>query len=303
MRIALKALSYPDLNTKKTYKIQRKFTVAAHPYIKPLHELWDHTITVGDRVIPVRVFPPGKDTERVGVLVFFHGGGWVIGNIDSYTSVCSTMARETGRLVVSVDYRLAPEYQFPAAPEDCYAVTREIFAAAPILDVEREDIALIGDSAGGNLAAAVSLMARDRGEFLPAKQILLYPAVSGDHGRSSPYPSVAENGDGFLLTNKRINDFMDLYKRSDEDLKNPYLAPIESEDLSGQPETLVITAQYDPLRDEGEAYGEKLGQFGNRVEVHRMKDALHGFIMLPKRFVHVKKSYEIINRFLDGPRD
>jgi len=145
----------------------------------------------------------------------------------------------------------------------------------------------------------VSLMARDRGEFLPTKQILLYPSVGSDHSMNSPYPSVLENGSDYLLTTKRINDFMDLYISCDEDRMDPYLAPILAKDLTNQPETLIITAHYDPLRDEGELYGKKLHDFNNVVEVYRMNDALHGFISLPKHFVHVKKTYELMNRFLN----
>lgn len=299
MRLALKALSYPDLDTKRTYKLQRQMANVAHPYLKPLYKMWDHKVSLGDYDVPVRIFmPPEIDNQRK-VLIFFHGGGWVIGNIDSYTAVCSNMAKQTGHIVVSVDYRLAPEFKFPAAPEDCYAVTKEIFMEATTLfDINKEDITLIGDSAGGNLAAVVSLMARDRGEFLPSRQILLYPSAASDHSENSPYPSVIENGTDYLLTTKRINDFMDLYKSCDVDLQNPYLAPILSRDLSNQPKTLIITAQYDPLRDEGEQYGKKLYEFGNEVEVYRMKDALHGFISLPRHFIHVKKSYELINNFL-----
>ena len=300
MRLALKALSYPDLDLKKTYKLQRQMTKAVHPYLRPLYKMWDHKVSFEDYEIPVRIFLPSEEEGTPRVLIFFHGGGWVIGDIDSYTVVCSHMAKQTRHVVVSVDYRLAPEYRFPTAPEDCYAVTKEIYKeASSLFDVKQEDITLIGDSAGGNLAAVISLMARDRGEFRPTKQILLYPATGSDHSEKSPYPSVFENGTDYLLTTKRINDFFDLYKTSDEDLLNPYLAPILSKDLSGQPKTLIITAQYDPLRDEGELYGKKLYEFGNEVEVYRMKDALHGFISLPRHFVHVKRSYELINRFLN----
>jgi len=300
MQMALRALSYPDLDLKKTYKLQRQITNVAHPFIKPLYEMWDHKVSLGDYDIPVRIFMPSEETAVKKILIFFHGGGWVIGNIDSYTTVCSNMAKQTGHLVISVDYRLAPEYPFPAAPEDCYAVAKEIFSNASLFDVEQEDITLIGDSAGGNLAAVVSLMARDRGEFLPSKQVLLYPATGSNHSETSPYPSIRENGTDYLLTSKRVNEFIDLYKSSDEDLMNPYLAPMLSKDLSKQPRTLIITAQYDPLRDEGEAYGKKLYAFGNEVEVYRMKDALHGFITLPRHFIHVRRSYDLINRFLNN---
>ena len=303
MRIALRALSYPDLDLKKTYKLQRQLKTAAHPVIKRLYEMWDHKVSIGDYEIPVRVFLPSEQYALKKLLIFFHGGGWVVGNIDTYTNVCSNMAKQTGHIVISVDYRLAPEYKFPVAPEDCYAVMKEIYENAELFDVRREDITLIGDSAGGNLASVVSLMARDRGTFIPVKQILLYPSADSDHSESSPYPSVRENGTDFLLTSKRICDFIDLYISSDEDRKNPYLAPILAKDLSRQPDTLIITAEYDPLRDEAETYGKRLYEFGNRVEVYRMKDALHGFISLPKHFVHVKRSYELINRFLNKKED
>ena len=299
MRLALKALSYTDIDIKKNYKLHRQLKNAAHPYIKPLYRMWDHKITSSDHEIPVRIFMPKEQVTENKVLIFFHGGGFVTGNIDSYSAVCSNMAKQTGHIVISVDYRLAPEHPFPAAPEDCYTVAREIFLDAALFDVKEEDITLIGDSAGGNLAAVVALMARDRGEFIPSRQILLYPSTAGDHCETSPYQSIHDNGTDYLLTSKRICEYIDLYKSCDEDLHNPYLAPILSKDLSKQPSTLIITAEYDPLRDEAEAYGKRLYEFGNQVKVFRMKDALHGFISLPKHFVHVKRSYELINRFLE----
>ncbi|NLL72114.1 MAG: alpha/beta hydrolase [Clostridiales bacterium] len=301
MRIALKALSYPDLDVKKNYKIHRKVNNAVRPYLKPRYTIWDHKIAGIDYEIPVRLFLP-PDTSAVDkqkILLFFHGGGWVIGNIDSYSNVCDNMAKMTGCVVVSVDYRLAPEHPFPHGLEDCYMVAREIFLDTSIFGVDKEDIVLIGDSAGGNLAAAVSLMARDRGEFKVPKQILIYPSTNNDHSDETGFPSIRENGRDYLLTSKRIRDYMDLYRSSDEDLSNPYLAPLIADDLTRQPKTLIITAQYDPLRDEGEAYGKKLEEAGNTVYIHRMKNALHGFISLPKHFVHVKRSYELINKFLN----
>jgi len=302
MKIALKALSYPDLDIKKNYKLHRQMNTAMHPYLKPLYKIWDHKIAGTDHDIPVRLFFSKKyrEDKPSRVLVFFHGGGWVIGNIDSYSSVCANMADQTGATVVSVDYRLAPEYRFPKGLEDCYTVTREIYKYSGYFNAKSENIIVIGDSAGGNMAAAVSLMARDRGEFGVSKQILLYPSTHNDHSDETGFPSIREFGRDYLLTSRRIRDYMDLYISSEEDLKNPYLAPLIAKDLSNQPDTLIITAEYDPLRDEGEAYGKKLKEHGNKVYVYHMKDALHGFISLPKHFVHVRRSYEIINKFLDN---
>lgn len=300
MRAALKALSYPDLDTKKNYKTERKMVNAAHHHVlRPFYKIWDHKVSAPDHDIPVRIFSP-----RLGgtfpVLLFFHGGGWVTGNIDSYDRTCTDMAELSQQVVVSVDYRLAPEHRFPAALEDCYLVAKDVFLHADLFDITAEQITLIGDSAGGNLAAAVSLMARDRGEFSPKQQILLYPATYNDHSPTSPFASILTNGDGYLLTTKRLNGYMDLYMSSQEDLQNPYFAPLISEDLSCQPRTLILTAEYDPLRDEGEAYGKKLRDFGNAVEIHRLPDALHGFISLKKNFPHVKMAYRYINSFLNS---
>ena len=177
------------------------------------------------------------------------------------------------------------------------------FTHSDLLGITPDQITLIGDSAGGNLAAVVSLMARDRGEFLPRQQILLYPATNNDHTENSPFDSVRTNGKGYLLTSKRMVDYMALYRSSDEDLQNPYYAPILCSDLSDQPRTLIITAEFDPLRDEGEAYGEKLREFGNDVEIHRIHDALHGFMSLSPGFKPVKRTYRYINDFLSGRSD
>ncbi|MDD4689102.1 MAG: alpha/beta hydrolase, partial [Eubacteriales bacterium] len=215
------------------------------------------------------------------------------GNTDSYAKTCDDLATQTGRHVYSLEYRLAPEYRFPCALEDCYAVAKE-------LHLTRESVVLMGDSAGGNLAAAVSLLAADRGEFKVNRQILLYPLTYNDHTINSPFPSVTENGTNYLLTSKMICDYMDLYAPDENDRKSPYLAPLLSDNLYGQPETLIVTAEYDPLRDEAEAYGEKLRSFGNLVSVVRINDALHGFFSLPIKFAHVKRCYGVINAFLDG---
>ena len=299
-RAALKALSYPDIDVKKNYKLVRAAENLAHPPVSKvmLYRAWDHTVCSGDHCVPVRIFAPDHGVPTPKILVFFHGGGWVIGNIDSYDKTCHVMANKTGRLVVSVDYRLAPEYPFPAGLEDCYAVTREIFLDDSLFSTKSREIALIGDSAGGNLAAAVSLMARDRGEFLPRQQILIYPATFNDHSETSPFESVRTNGTDYLLTSKRVRDYMELYAPRPEDRQNPYVAPLLAQDLHHQPDTLIVTGEYCPLRDEGEAYGRRLAQAGNDVRVLRMADALHGYFMLPPRYAQVRHTYEAINKFL-----
>ena len=303
MRSALKALSFPDINTPKNYKAERVVVNVTHRHVlRPFYKIWDHKVWAEDHDIPVRIFSPETKGD-FPVLLFFHGGGWVTGNIDSYDKVCTVMSKKTGHKVISVDYRLAPEHPFPAGLEDCYRVARELYLHPELLGVAADDITLVGDSAGGNLAAAVSLLARDRGEFLPSRQILLYPATYNDHGPSSPFPSVRENGTDYLLTSKRIQDYETLYRGGRDVENNPYYAPLIAEDLSRQPRSLILTAEYDPLRDEGEAYGHKLRAFGNRVEIHRLPDALHGFISLNARFKSVQKSYDYMNHFLNKEAD
>jgi Esterase/lipase len=297
MMAALKALSYPDIDVKKNYKIDRAINNLSKPKIKILYKMWDHRIVLGDHVIPVRIFMP---REQLGpeLLVFFHGGGWVSGNIDTYIKPCGNLANHVGRRVISVDYRLAPEFPFPHAVNDCYHAVKELFKFCDIFDVSPDDVVLIGDSAGGNLAAVVSLMARDKGEFKIGRQILIYPAVYNNHTETSPFESVRTNGYEYLLTSKKICDYMELYIQDKKYLNNPYFAPLLADDLSNQPKTLIITAEFDPLRDEGEEYGRQLRLAGGDVTIYRMMNGLHGFFSLPARFSHVKKSYKLIQSFL-----
>ncbi|WP_283606998.1 alpha/beta hydrolase [Faecalispora anaeroviscerum] len=298
MRAALKAITSLEPDVKKSYKMERQIQILTSRLRgKPKdYQMWDHVILYGKHVIPVRLFAP-EGKGPFPFLLFFHGGGWVTGGIENYTGVCADLAKATRCTIASVDYRLAPEHKFPAAVEDCYAVTREFFLGQ-IPGINPDNITLIGDSAGGNLAAAVSLMARDRGEFLPKRQILLYPSTYNDHSEQSPFPSIRENGTDYLLTSRRIQSFLELYRSSDSDLSNPYFAPLLASDFSQQPKTLLITAEYCPLRDEGETYGEKLRAAGNEVEIVRLPDALHAYLMLPPQFEHVQQTYQMINAFL-----
>lgn len=302
MQAALKALSYPDLNLKKTYKLARKVEKITHPYyLKPFYRTWDHKLHLEDHMIPVRIFSDAAEEDGGGrpVLLFFHGGGWVLGDIDTYNNVCANMASLTGCRVVSIDYRRAPEYKFPSGLEDCYFAAKEIITnARKHFGIAPDQVTLIGDSAGGNFCAAVSLLAKERGEFLPARQILLYPAVNNDFSEQSEFDSIRENGTDYLLTVKKLCDYMDLYQSSPADRNSPYFAPYLAKDLSGQPDTLVVTAEFDPLRDEGEAYAKRLLEAGNVVQLHRVKDALHGFFSLPPRFEPVMECYQFMNEFL-----
>ena len=294
----LKALYRASTRLNSHYKTYRRVHDVLNPVFRPAYKMLDRKIMNGDMQIPVRVFKP-RENGLQKAIVFFHGGGWIAGDIDSYTRICAHMADTTRHIVVSVNYRLAPENPFPAGLEDCYCAAREIFLDCSLLCCRHEDICLIGDSAGGNLAAAVSLLARDRGEFLPHKQVLIYPSVYYDHGPDSPFPSVRENGVDYLLTSERIQRYMEMYVPHAADRCSPYVAPLLARDLSRQPKTLIITARYDPLRDEAEAYGDKLREFGNHVSVFRIENALHGFLALPGKSEPVRECYAHINEFLE----
>ena len=304
MRAALKALSYSGISIKNSYPVERELkNLSSKNLLEPLYRLWDREITVDGRNITVRIYRPRDplDLNQNGrcdnTLIFFHGGGWVKETVETYNDVCRNLANATGAAVVSVEYRLAPEHKFPEGLEDCYAAARELYLHPDTLGVFSDNYTLIGDSAGANLAAAVSLLARDRGEFSVQRQILIYPATHYDHSASSPFESVRENGTDYLLTSKRVNEYIELYRRDESDMLSPYFSPLLA-DLHDQPDTLVISAEFDPLRDEGEAYADKLLSCGNKVIKYRMKDALHGFLSLPPRFIHVRRAYMVINAFL-----
>lgn len=305
MRKVLKALSFGGVEVEAARHLAN---LKAIDPLKIFHKTIDYHVYNGDYEIPVRIYVPdesfseegGKMGEKLPVLLFFHGGGWVTESIDNYERVCARMAKDTQHIVVSVEYRLAPEHKFPIGLEDCYAVAKALYTDKFILNVPPERITIIGDSAGGNLTAALSLMAKNRGEFMPQRQILIYPAVNNDYSETSVFPSIKENGEEFLLTAGKMRDYLKLYERCEADKQNPYFAPILAKDLAGQPRTLILTAEFDPLRDEGEAYGEKLRGAGVSVETHRIKDALHGYFALGIMYYHVQESFGYIKEFLKG---
>jgi acetyl esterase/lipase len=169
-----------------------------------------------------------------------------------------------------------------------------------LADVVPASITLFGDSAGANLAAGVSLMAASRGEFMPNTQMLLYPSTNFDHTAKSQFESIRTNGEDYLLTSRDIEGYMEMYQSCKQDRYNPWLAPLLSTSLAGQPRTLVITAEYCPLRDEGEAYAWRLQEAGCAVQCYRMADAIHGYLLYPSFFGIVKETYNIIRHFLDG---
>lgn len=295
--LTLISKNFPD--TKKNYEIERRLVNLRHRRILRIGQrITDDIISAPDRNIPIRIFYP----ERNGtfpILIFFHGGGWVSGSLESYEKVCIQLANHTKRIIVSVGYRLAPENKFPCAAEDCYFVTQYIAKESNRLGIDLNNVVMAGDSAGGNLSAVVALMAKDRNSFCPRAQILIYPATAGDRNQTPElFPSYYENGYNYLLTKKRIEDYMELYQKEKSDAQNPYYAPLEAVNFESMPETLIITAELDPLRDEGELFAEKLINAGNHVELHRFPDVIHGFLTNGFFPLQTKKLYDVIALFL-----
>jgi acetyl esterase len=213
------------------------------------------------------------------VLVYFHGGGWVVGTLDTHDTCCRALAVGAGCAVVSVDYRLAPEHKFPAAAEDAYAATCWVAEKGESLGVDPARIAVGGDSAGGNLATVVCLMARDRRGPELCHQLLVYPVTN----YSFDTPSYRENADGYYLTHEKMVYFWNQYLPDEASGRNPYASPLQAPDLGDLPPALIITAGYDPLRDEGEAYANRLRSAGVTVRLSCYESMIHGFLIMGAR--------------------
>jgi len=223
--------------------------------------------------IPVRVYTP-EGPAPFPVLVYFHGGGWVIGNLETHDGLCRHLANAAGAVVASVDYRLAPEHPFPASGEDAYAATRWVAANAAVIGGDAKRVAVGGDSAGGNLAAVVSLMARDRGGPPLVFQLLVYPVTDAPSANTASY---RDNAEGYFLTAKMMHWFWKHYCGKNPDMSDPYLCPLRAKDLKRLPPALVVTAEFDPLHDEGEAYAARLREAGSQAHVKRYAGMIHGF--------------------------
>ena len=223
--------------------------------------------------VPVRVYRPAGDGP-FPVAMMFHGGGWVIGDLATADCQSREICRGANVLVVSVDYRLAPENRFPAAAEDCYAATVWAVAHAADYDGDATRLAVVGDSAGGNLAAVVAQMARDKHGPRIAFQLLVYPVTDGVSFDTASY---RDNAEGYLLTTDSMHWFWNHYAPDVEQRRDPYASPLLAGDFANLPPALVMTAEYDPLRDEGEAYAQRLLAAGVHAELVRYDGFIHGF--------------------------
>jgi len=226
--------------------------------------------------IPLRLYA----TDHVGLrpaLVYFHGGGFVFGNLDTHDAVCRAIAKASGAVVVAVDYRLAPEHKFPAAVDDSYAATKWVAANAERLGIDAHRIAVGGDSAGGNLATVIALRCRDAGGPALAAQVLIYAVTDVSTFETGSHRELAE---GYFLTRAAMEWFTGHYLASADHKRHPEVSPLLAPNLSGLPPALIITAEFDPLRDEGEAYARRIQQAGVPVTVTRYPGMIHGFVSM-----------------------
>jgi acetyl esterase len=265
--------------------VAREFYLAGRPVSNPeppeLKSAEPLSIPAPHGAIPARIYTPKTLRKNDGLspcLIFFHGGGWVIGDLDSHDVVCRKLAHEAEMIVISVDYRLAPEHKFPAAADDAVAATKWIAANATTLGIDAAQILVGGDSAGGNLAAVVALAARDGGGPKLAGQVLIYPATDF----AMTHPSHSEPETSILLTHSVIRWFSNHYLSGTADVDNWKASPARAETLAGLPPSYVMTAGADPLRDEGDEYAARLKQAGVAVAYRHFPGQFHGFFTMGK---------------------
>ena len=260
----------------------------------PVRSVRDLSIAGPHEPLPLRLYEPAASTGAV--IVFFHGGGFVNGSIETHDYICRAVTNAVPAIVVSVGYRRAPETRFPGAAEDCYAALH--WVSTHPSDLPRFDRLLVcGDSAGGNLAAATALMARDRDGPALAGQALLYPVLDG---ANFDRPSYRDNAVGYLLTRDAMRWLWTKYLPDAAEAHHPYASPVHADRLDGLPPALIVTAEYDPLRDEGEAYAAQLAAAGIPVTTCRFPGMIHGFMEIPLITSARPRALELLAAFVQG---
>ncbi len=248
----------------------------------------DYTIPCPGYNLTARVYSP-KPNQTLPCLIFYHGGGWTLNDLDTHDNLCRAIAKSALAVVVSIDYRLAPEYKYPAAIEDAYTALVWVNFNAQLLNINANKIAVGGDSSGGTQAAVLCHLARDRKGPKIIFQLLIYPVTDYYLPGSQSY---IENERGYSLNRDFMIWFWNNYLPDNIDVNDPYISPLRAQDFKNLPPTFIMTTNYDPLRDEGEAYGKKLSEAGVKVKVNRYKDQMHGFIMLTHIIDGAKQAFE-----------
>ena len=265
-----------DVSVAQARRQMREGRAAIAGPVLPVASVQERQLPGPGAAIPVWIYRPSEQGD-LPVLVYFHGGGWVIGGLDTHDNIARALCQYADCVVVSVDYRLAPEHRFPAALEDAYTATRWVAQNAEELGIDPSRLAVGGDSAGGNLAAAVAQQSYKDNNLNIAFQLLIYPVTDV----SLSFPSMQEFAEGYRLTRAAMAWFIDHYLGPQGNRSDPRVAPLLSSDLSDLPPALVLTAGCDPLRDEGKAYADKLAQAGVEVEYRCFNGMIHGFFGMP----------------------
>lgn len=262
---------------------------------EPVEKIEHLMIPTRDGEVNSRIYYPSTD-ENLPVIVYFHGGGWVIANLDVYESSCRALCNAAEAIVVSVAYRQSPEARFPAAINDAYDATQWILQNAPQIGGDPSRVAIAGESAGGNMATVTCLQAKDLGGLMPVAQLLVYPVTD----TSMSQPSYAENQDTQPLHSSMMPWFMKYYLENEADKTHKYVAPLRAENLNGLPPAIVITAEFDPLRDEGEMYAKMLADSGVSVKFKRFDGVVHEFFGLAGA---VSKAADAVEFAADGLKE
>lgn len=286
------AMGMPEPGSVPVPELREAFKMPPPENPTPVGSVDARSIPGPDGEIPVRIYHPSGDSPH-SLLVYFHGGGWVVGDLDSHDEPCRQLCAGSDSVVVSVDYRLAPEVRFPGGLEDCYAATCWAVENAASLGADADRLAVGGDSAGGNLAAAVCLMARDRGGPVIEHQLLIYP-VTDDNVDTDSYVA---NAEGMFLTRAMMQWFWDQYLADPSEGQNPLSAPLKGS-LENLPPATVIVAEYDPLRDEGLAYADALSAAGVPVEQREFKGMIHGFIGMTDALTQARVAMDYLSQRL-----
>jgi acetyl esterase len=285
--------SLPDVMTQPLDAVRRVYDMSAGVSTVELADIRDIAIPGPAGDLAIRLYrPEGEGTKPA--LVYFHGGGWVIGSLASHDHACRRLAQMSGFVIIAVDYRLAPEHRFPAAFDDAYVATRWVAAEAASLRIDPSRIGVAGDSAGANLAAAVALKARNEAGPALSVQILIYPATQFD----TETQSNIRNAEGYGLTTAAMRWFSAQYIPDPADRQSPFASVMNAESVSGLPPAFIATAEFDPLCDEGEAYAERLRAAGVPVTTIRYDGTIHGFLRFNAEFRQTKALWSDLGVFL-----
>jgi acetyl esterase len=264
-------------------------------------EIWEKVFYIQDEFIPcswgdmrVRVYRP-NDSDNLPLFLYFHGGGWVVCDLDTHESVCRMIANRANCCVMSVDYRMGPEHKFPAAADDAYYSLDYIYNNASKFGIDKDKIAIGGDSAGGQITAVLAQMMRDRNGTKAVAQILIYPVTDYYKPGTKSYEEYAK---GYALDKAHMIWFWDQYLIEGEDVDNPYISPNRAKHFKDLPKTLLITAEYDPLRDEAEEYARKLSEAGNDIIFKRVDGVMHGYLLHHDLLDKAKESIDDISGYL-----